>query len=72
MFAYLPFLKEGLENLPVILERKKAHERQQKKDARVTGVKELKPMGNQECFGISIQGDGRCLLNNFTVAHATI
>jgi hypothetical protein len=66
------FSGEDVENLPVILERKKAHERQQKKNVRVTGVQEIKPIGNQECFGISIQGDGRCLLQDFTVVHVTI
>lgn len=54
--------------IPVRIERKKAPARQQKKDVLRTGF-ELKRLGSGEYWGFTLDGDGRYLLDDFTVTH---
>ncbi len=60
----------NIEEIPVLLERKKARKRKQKKDVLVTGIKVF-PMGKGEYFGFTIDGNNRYLLGDFTVTHNT-
>ena len=48
--------------------KEKSGARKQKKDAMVSGWK-AKPKGNGKYFGFELDGDGRCLLEDFTVTH---
>ena len=59
---------EGLEDIPVLLERKKCHIRETKKDACVSGIK-IESIGEDEYFGFELDNDGRFLLDDFTVTH---
>ncbi len=59
---------EGLEQIPVLLERKKCHIRESKKDACVSGIK-IESIGQDEYFGFELDNDGRFLLDDFTVTH---
>lgn len=56
--------------IPVLLERKKAKQRQQKKNVLRTGFK-VEPAGRGEYFGFTLDGDGLFLLGDFTVTHNT-
>ncbi len=58
-------------DLPMIIERKKPVERKQKKDVLCTGFS-VEPIGNQEYFGIELDGNHRFLLGDFTVTHNTV
>lgn len=58
----------GLENIPVLLPRKKASPRKQIKDALRSGIK-VTPQGIGEYFGFELDGDGLFLLEDFTVTH---
>ncbi len=59
---------EGLEEIPNLLARKKCQERQSKKNALVSGIK-IEPTGEDDYFGFELDGNGRFLLNDFTVTH---
>lgn len=61
----------GLEEIPVLLERKKAHIRNQIKDALVNGFKVV-PIEEEDYYGFEIDGNRRFLLGDFTVTHNTI
>jgi Tfp pilus assembly pilus retraction ATPase PilT len=54
--------------VPTMISRKQASVRKQKKDALVTGW-EAERIGRGEYFGFELDGDGRCLLKDFTVTH---
>lgn len=54
--------------IPCRIPRKRASSRQQKKDVLVTGFK-VEPVGTDEYFGFTLEGDGRFLLGDFTVTH---
>jgi len=61
---------EGLDEIPVILERKQVEPRQQIKNALVTGI-HLEPLGEGDYYGFEIDGNHRFLLGDFTVTHNT-
>lgn len=58
----------GLDKIPLLLKRKKAKERIQKKDVLVTGIK-VSAVGNMDYYGFELNGNGRFLLSDFTVTH---
>ena len=60
---------EGIEDIPVILERKKSKPRESPKDVLMTGVKNIEVIENQEYYGFELDGNGRFLLDDFTVTH---
>lgn len=60
----------GLDQIPVLLERKKAHPRQQIKDALVTGIT-IEKLEVDDYYGFEIDGNRRFLLGDFTVTHNT-
>jgi hypothetical protein len=62
---------EGLEDIPVLLDYKKAHPRIQIKDALCTGIK-IEPIGMGDYYGFSISGNRRYLMGDFTVTHNTL
>lgn len=56
--------------IPVRIDRKKATKRIQKKDVLKTGFK-IEPAGQDYYVGLELDGDGRFLLEDFTVTHNT-
>ncbi len=58
---------DGLEKIPCLLERKQAHERQQKKDATMTGIK-INYVGKADSYSLEFNGN-KFLLADFTVVH---
>lgn len=62
---------EGLEEIPCLLEHKKAHVRCQIKDALVDGFS-VECLGEGEYYGFSIDGNRRFVLGNFIVTHNTM
>ena len=60
----------GLDKVPVLLERKKCSLRKQKKDVMVTNIT-VKPVGEGQYCGFTIDGNRRFLLHDFTVTHNT-
>jgi intein/homing endonuclease len=62
---------ECLEEIPVLLERKKAQPRRQIKDANHFGFA-VEPLGPGKYCGFSIDGNRRFLLKDFTVTHNTM
>ena len=61
---------KGLEEIPVVLSRKKVAPRQQVKNGLVTGIK-IEPLGVDDYYGFEIDGNKRFLLGDFTVTHNT-
>jgi superfamily II DNA or RNA helicase len=61
---------EGIEYIPVKLERKKANKRKQIKNVLNTGIKVVKREVD-EYFGFEIDGNRRFVLGDFTVTHNT-
>lgn len=61
---------EGVEYIPVKVERKKSNNRKQIKDALNTGIKVI-PLEEDEYYGFQIDGNSRFLLGDFTVTHNT-
>lgn len=59
---------EGLENIPTIVARKQAHSRESPKDALVSGIR-IEPVGTDTYYGFELDGNGRFLLEDFTVTH---
>lgn len=59
-----------LSQIPVRIERKKIHERKQKKNVLVTGF-EVQPIGEGDYYGFTLDGDHLFLLGDFTVTHNT-
>ena len=59
---------EGLEDIPVLLPRKKAHERRTKKNANVNGF-DIVPVGKAEYRSFGVNGNGSLLLGDFTRIH---
>lgn len=63
---------QGLEKIPVLLERKKANMRRQKKNVLNVGIN-VKNIGIGEYFGFQITGNDRLfLLGDFTVTHNSV
>jgi hypothetical protein len=60
----------NIDQIPVLLERKKANPRQQKKDVLVTGIK-VNHVGKGNYYGFTLDGNNRYLLGDFTVTHNT-
>ena len=58
------------DEVPVRLDRKRAPKRTIKKDCLRTGFS-LNPVGVEPYYGFSLDGDGRFLLDDFTVTHNT-
>jgi hypothetical protein len=59
----------GLEEIPVKISKKKAHERQQAKDALRFGFT-VQPLGLGPYCGFELEGNHRYLLKDFTVTHS--
>jgi hypothetical protein len=59
---------EGLENIPVIVARKKASKRTQIKDPLRSGIR-VKSVGVGNHHGFTLDGDGLFLLGDYTVTH---
>jgi len=59
---------EGLETIPVLLERKKCHQREQTKRANCLSF-QVEPLGEGDYNGFELDGNGRFLLGDFTVTH---
>lgn len=62
---------EGLEEIPVLLERKKAHKRMQIKNALRYGFSVVYA-GIGDYYGFEIDGDRLFMLGDFTVTHNTV
>lgn len=62
---------DGLDEVPVLLERNKCSERKQKKNVMVTNIT-VKSVGEGKYCGFTIDGNRRFLLHDFTVTHNTI
>jgi DNA polymerase III delta prime subunit len=60
----------GLEEIPVLIERKKGQERQQIQNALHTCIT-LEPLPVNDYYGFTIDGNHRFLLGDFTVTHNT-
>jgi superfamily II DNA or RNA helicase len=60
----------NLDDIPVLLQRKKAVHRKQKKDALVTGIKVV-PTKEDDYYGFTLDGNHRYVLGDFTVTHNT-
>jgi len=61
---------DNLEDIPVLLPRKKATTRIQKNDALITGIKVV-PVKDNNYYGFTLDGNHRFLLGDFTVTHNT-
>jgi len=61
---------DSLLDIPIIADKRKILQRNQKKDVLVTGIA-IEPAGYGEYFGFEITGNGRFLLGDFTVTHNT-
>jgi hypothetical protein len=61
----------GLEDIPVVLERKKVKPRNQIKDALRYGF-DVVPKGEGDFYGFTLDGNHRYLLGDFTVTHNTV
>ena len=59
-----------LDEVPVLIERKKAVKREQIKRVNVTAFR-AEAIGDGEYYGFTLDGDGRFLLGDFTVTHNT-
>ena len=61
---------KGIEEIPTVIPRKKAVERKQIKDVLVTGIT-VEPVGIDEYYGFTLDGNCRYLMGDFTVTHNT-
>ena len=59
----------GLEDLPMVLERKKAKNRIRNKDVLRYGISSIEPAGVQAYYGFECDGNHRFLLGDFSVTH---
>lgn len=62
---------QGLEDIPVKCDRKKAHPRKQIKDALNTRIR-LEKLDVDDYYGFEIDGNRRFVLGDFTVTHNTV
>lgn len=60
---------ERLDEIPVLLKRKKAHQRLSKKNSCVNGIK-IVPIGQNTFYGFELEESKRILLGDFTVSKA--
>lgn len=68
--AFRTTISGGINEIPCKVPRKKAQLRQQIKDVLVTGFKIIEK-GLDKYYGFELDGNGRYLLENFTVTHNT-
>lgn len=61
---------KGIEEIPTLVPRKQATERKQKKDVLVTGIKVI-PIGRDNYYGFTLDGNCRYVIGDFTVTHNT-
>ena len=61
---------KGIEDIPTVIPRKKATIRKQIKDVLVTGIT-VKPVGINDYYGFTLNGNCRYLMGDFTVTHNT-
>ena len=66
---YWVFISGDINEIPVRLERKKAHSHLQCKDVTNTGIKEIKSLGRSDYNGFTLDGDHLFLLRDFTITH---
>lgn len=64
------FISGDCSALPLKVRRKQAKSRKQKKDVLRTGFS-VEPIGVDDYYGFTLDGDGRFLLGDFTVTHNT-
>lgn len=67
---YRTTISGHVDMIPTRVRRKTASVRLQKKNALVTGIT-VEPIGEGEYFGFTLDGNGRFLLDDFTVTHNT-
>lgn len=60
---------ERLNEIPVLLKRKKTHKRESKKNACVNGIK-IVSIGQETFYGFELEKTKRILLGDFTVSKA--
>jgi hypothetical protein len=60
----------GIEEIPTKIPRKRANPRKQKKNVLVTGIKVI-PVGRDNYYGFTLDGNCRYLMGDFTVTHNT-
>lgn len=70
LYNRLNIFGEGLEEIPVLLERKKCHPRYSKTRATCLSFKVV-PAGRGQYCGFTLDGNGRFLLGDFLVTHNT-
>jgi len=61
---------EGIEEIPTLIPRKKAHPRQQIKDVLVTGIS-VNYVKEDDYYGFTLNGNCRYVMGDFTVTHNT-
>ena len=59
----------GIEEIPCILNRKKATPRKSVKNVLVTGIDDIDILPDHEYYGFELDGNSRFLLGDFTVTH---
>lgn len=69
MYQRMNIFGEGIEEIPVILERKKSLPREIKKRAACQGFKVI-PLDMGEYCNILVSGDGRFLSGDFLITHS--
>lgn len=60
----------GIDEIPTLVPKKKASPRKQKKDVLVTGIKVV-PVGRDNYYGFTLDGNCRYVIGDFTVTHNT-
>ena len=61
----------GIDEIPVLIPRKKSPPRKQIKDVLSVGIKDVKYIGEDNYYGFTIDGNSRYLMSDFTVTHNT-
>jgi elongation factor 1-alpha len=59
---------EGLDEIPCLVSRKQANTRESVKDALTSSIM-VEPIGEDKYYGFELDGNGRFLLDDFTVTH---
>ena len=62
---------DGIDDIPVLILRKKSCSRKQNKDVLSVGIKDVKYVGEDNYYGFTIDGNSRYLMGDFTVTHNT-
>jgi hypothetical protein len=61
----------GIEEIPVLVPRKKSNPRKQVKDELTVGISKVNYIGEDNYYGFTIDGNSRYLMGDFTVTHNT-